>query len=219
MTRQAARDRSARIRASMSKSPRKVKPRAAAKKGAVARKRQAAARKAAPAKKRKAAPRKIAAIRTQRTTPPVSKTGMLIRRPVAEVFNAFIDPDITTKFWFSRSTGRLEAGRQVHWEWEMYGFAIPVTARTIEADKRIVIEWPGYEKVTTVEWAFNAMDDGSTFVRITETGFAGTGDELMKRVANSTEGFSLVLAGLKALLEHNIMLNLVRDRFPKGIEQ
>jgi hypothetical protein len=56
-------------------------------------------------------------------------------------------------------------------------------------------------------------------VRITETGFAGTGDELMKRVANSTEGFSLVLAGLKALLEHNITLNLVSDRFPKGIEQ
>ena len=150
---------------------------------------------------------------------PASKTGMLIRRPVAEVFNAFIDPDITTKFWFTKSTGRLEAGRHVHWEWEMYGFAIPVTARTIEADKRIVIEWPGYENATTVEWTFNAIDDGSTFVRITETGFAGTGDELMKRVANSTEGFSLVLAGLKALLEHNITLNLVGDRFPKGIEQ
>jgi hypothetical protein len=28
----------------------------------------------------------------------------------------------------------------------------------------------------------------------------------------------LVLAGLKALLEHNIRLNLVRDRYPKGIE-
>jgi len=35
-------------------------------------------------------------------------TGMLIRRPVAEVFEAFIDPDITTQFWFTRSSGRLE---------------------------------------------------------------------------------------------------------------
>jgi hypothetical protein len=28
-----------------------------------------------------------------------------------------------------------------------------------------------------------------------------------------------VLAGLKALLEHNISLNLVADRFPDGLEQ
>jgi hypothetical protein len=58
--------------------------------------------------------------------------------------------------------------------------------------------------------------DGSTFVTITESGFAGAGDELMKQVASSTEGFTLVLAGIKALLEHNVVLNLVADRFPKG---
>jgi uncharacterized protein YndB with AHSA1/START domain len=203
----------------MSKSPGKIKRKAAVKKAAITRQRRAVARKAVPAKKRKAAMRKAAPTNKQSATAVASKTGMLIRRPATEVFNAFIDPDITRKFWFTRSTGRLEAGRQVHWEWEMYGFAIPVTARTIEEGRRIVIEWPGHEKATTVEWTFSAMDDGSTFVRITETGFAGTGDELMKRVANSTEGFSLVLAGLKALLEHNITLNLVGDRFPKGIEQ
>jgi uncharacterized protein YndB with AHSA1/START domain len=101
----------------------------------------------------------------------------------------------------------------------MYGFAIPVTAKTIEPNTRIAIEWPGYQNLTTVEWTFKPTDDGSTFVRINESGFAGTGDELMKRIATSTEGFTLVLAGLKALLEHNVQLNLVPDRFPKGIEQ
>lgn len=39
----------------------------------------------------------------QLTQVPVAKTGMLIRKPVAEVFEAFIDPNITTKFWFTRS--------------------------------------------------------------------------------------------------------------------
>jgi hypothetical protein len=38
-------------------------------------------------------------------------------------------------------------------------------------------------------------------------------------VTGSTQGFSLVLAGLKALLEHNVRLNLVADRFPKGIAE
>src|SRR4030095_11407507 len=51
-----------------------------------------------------------------------------------------------------------------------------------------------------------------TFVSISESGFAGTGDELRKHVAGSTEVFSLVLAGLKAFLEHNIRLNLVAER-------
>ena len=57
----------------------------------------------------------------QLTHIPITRTGMLIRRPVADVFDAFVNPEVTTKFWFTRSTGRLEAGGQVQWEWEMYG--------------------------------------------------------------------------------------------------
>ena len=150
---------------------------------------------------------------------PVSKTGMLIRRPVADVFEAFINPDITAKFWFTKSSGRLEAGKQVQWKWEMYDVSISVTAKAIEPNKRIVIEWPGYSGLSTVEWIFVPQEDGATFVSITEAGFTGDGDELVKQVTDSTQGFTLVLAGLKALLEHNIQLNLVADRYPKGIEE
>jgi len=155
----------------------------------------------------------------QLTKVPIARTGMLIRRPVADVYEAFINPDITTKFWFTRSSGRLEAGKQVQWDWEMYGISIPVTAKVIEPNKRIVIEWPGYGSPTTVEWIFAPQADGTTFVSITNTGFTGDGDELVKQATDSTQGFSLVLAGLKALLEHNVRLNLVADRYPKGIEE
>lgn len=154
----------------------------------------------------------------QLTQPPQTKTAMLIRRPVAEVFDAFVNPDITTKFWFTKSSGRLEEGKQVQWDWEMYGVGAPVTAKVIEPNRRLVIEWPGYSGLTTVEWTFVPQKDGTTFVTITETGFAGNGDELMQQVTDSTGGFTLVLAGLKALLEHNIQLNLVGDRFPAGVE-
>jgi len=150
---------------------------------------------------------------------PISRTGMLIRRPVADVFEAFVKPDVTTKFWFTKGSGRLEVGKQIQWEWEMYSISIPVTAKAIEPDKRIVIEWPGYKSPTTVEWTFEPQEDNTTFVRITEAGFTGDGDELVKQVADSTQGFTLVLAGLKAFLEHNIKLNLVADRFPEGIEE
>jgi uncharacterized protein YndB with AHSA1/START domain len=150
---------------------------------------------------------------------PIAKTGMLIRKPVAEVFEAFINPDITTKFWFTKSSGRLEVGQKVQWDWEMYGVSALVTVAAIEPNKRILIEWPGYSGPTSVEWIFLPQKDGTTFVNITEAGFTGSGDELVKYVADSTQGFTLVLAGLKALLEHNIQLNLVADRFPKGIEE
>jgi uncharacterized protein YndB with AHSA1/START domain len=100
----------------------------------------------------------------------------------------------------------------------MYDISIPVTAKAIEPGRRIAIEWPGYSGPTTVKWTFDDRRDGTTFVRITEAGFNGDGDALVKQVADSTQGFTLVLAGLKALLEDDVRLDLVADRFPKGIE-
>lgn len=85
---------------------------------------------------------------------PITQTGMLIRKPVADVFEAFVNPDVTTKFWFTHSSGRLEADKQVQWDWDMYAISIPVTVKAIESNKRIVIEWPGHHKPTTVEWIF-----------------------------------------------------------------
>ncbi len=155
----------------------------------------------------------------QLTQMPVAKAEMLIRRPVAEVFEAFINPTMTTKFWFTRSSGRLEPGKEVQWDWEMYDVSSQVAVLAIEENKRILIEWSGYGTPTLVEWIFTAPEDDTTFVSITNTGFSGNGDELVNQAIGSTEGFTLVLSGLKAFLEHNIMLQLVADRFPKGLEK
>jgi hypothetical protein len=38
-----------------------------------------------------------------------------------------------------------------------------------------------------VEWTFAPQADGTTFVRITEAGFSGSGDELVKQVTDSTQ--------------------------------
>jgi hypothetical protein len=42
-------------------------------------------------------------------------------------------------------------------------------------------------------------------------------DEIVKQAIAATEGFAFVLAGAKALLEHDVILNLVPDRFPDGV--
>ena len=151
------------------------------------------------------------------TQPPIAKAEMLIRRPVSEVFAAFIDPAVTSKFWFTKGSGKLETGKQIRWDWEMYDFSLQVKVKAIEENKRIRIEWNA-GKPTTVEWIFTPRADHTTFVSITNKGFRGDGDDVVKQAIGSTEGFTFVLSALKAFLEHNIVLNLVKDRFPDGLK-
>jgi uncharacterized protein YndB with AHSA1/START domain len=156
----------------------------------------------------------------QLTYRPVAKAEMLIRRPVTEVFEAFANPEVTSKFWFSKSSGRLETGKRVVWEWEMYGVSAQVNVKAVETNKRILVEWLAEEgRPDEVEWIFAPRKDGSTFVSITNSGFSGTADEVVKQAIDSTEAFALVLAGLKALLEKNIELSLISDRHPDLIKQ
>ena len=151
--------------------------------------------------------------------PPLrAEAAMLIRRPVAEVFEAIVDPAITTQFWFTGSSGRLEPGKQVQWDWEMYNFSMQVHVKAVEQNKRILMEWQAGETPTAVEWLFDARPGETTFVSVANTGFGGDPGEAVKQALDSTGGFALVLAGLKAFLEHKIRLNLVPDRFPDMID-
>jgi uncharacterized protein YndB with AHSA1/START domain len=138
---------------------------------------------------------------------------MLVRRPAAVVFEAFTDPEITTNFWFTRSSGKLEPGKTITWEWEMYGVSTNVLVKEIVPNEKIVTEWGS--PATTVEYVFNAMAEDSTYVVIRNYGFNLEGNDLIRAIKDNTGGFTTVLDGLKAYLEHNIRLNLIADKFPE----
>jgi len=148
---------------------------------------------------------------------PIAMAQMLVRRPVNEVFNAFVDPTITTRFWFSGSSGALAVGKQIRWDWEMYGSSTNVEVRAIEPNRRILIEWDGAGSRNTVEWIFTPRSERETFVTISERGFSGDGDKVVKQALASTGGFNLVLAGLKVFLEHGIDPGLVIDHDPDAV--
>ena len=141
---------------------------------------------------------------------------MMIRKPVAQVFQAFIDPAITTNFWFTKSSGNLEVGKTVKWEWEMYNVSSDVLVKELVPDKKISIEWDN-TPVTTVDFEFTALTDDTTYVVIKNYGFHQTGDDLIRAINDNTGGFTTVLDGLKAYLEYNIKLNLIADKFPKEV--
>lgn len=143
---------------------------------------------------------------------PIVKSQMLIRKPAPEVFEAFVDPAITTKFWFTKSSGRLEPDKEVRWDWEMYGVSARVIVKAVEPHKRILIEWD--DPPCPVEWQFISRPDNTTLVSISTWGFRGNDAEVVNQAIDSMGGFTMVLAGLKALLEHNVVLNLVADHHP-----
>ena len=147
-----------------------------------------------------------------------ARAEMLIRRPAAEVFAAFVDPTITSKFWFTRGSGRLAPGAEVTWHWDMYGFSAQVRVREMQPDRRILVEWSAYGPPTTIEWTFVPRAGGTTFVSIISAGFTGDPDAVVQQAVGATEGFAFVLAGLKAYLEHGVTLKLVADRFPPAEE-
>lgn len=137
---------------------------------------------------------------------------MLIRKPIEDVFEAFINPEITTNFWFTKSTGKLEEGKTVTWEWEMYGAKTSVNLLEIIQNQSIKMEWG--EPSTNVDYEFKEMEKG-TLVIIKSYGYSQTGEDLLKVISDNTGGFTTVLDGCKAFLEHGINLRLIEDKFPQ----
>lgn len=144
---------------------------------------------------------------------PVATAGMLIRRPAAAVFEAFVDPAVTARFWFSEGSGRLAPGVRVTWTWGMYGASTEVLVKAIEPEARILIDWDVDSDPTEVEWRFEPRGD-QTWVTVENRGFSGSETEQTDKALDSTGGFALVLAGAKIWLEHGIAPGFVLDRHP-----
>jgi uncharacterized protein YndB with AHSA1/START domain len=147
---------------------------------------------------------------------PLGQTGMLIRKAAGEVFEAFADPAVTSKFWFTHSSGRLEEGKEVTWSWAMYDVQAKVLPQYIIPNYEIIAEWgaPGSDR-TSIELKFQPIGNDATFVSIEMWGFKGDREKQLQLIADQVSGFCWVLAGLKAYLEHGIQLNLIADRYLK----
>ncbi|HEV8137847.1 MAG TPA: SRPBCC family protein [Pyrinomonadaceae bacterium] len=148
---------------------------------------------------------------------PIAKAQMLIRKPVAEVFEALVNPELTSRFWFSKSSGRMSPGKKLRWDWEMYGVFANVDVKEFEQNRLILIEWNGPDNPSLVEWTFEPQAADRTLVVVKNWGFHGDADKIVAEAINSTSGFSFLLAALKAFLEHGLELNLVVDHDPSAL--
>lgn len=134
-----------------------------------------------------------------------------IARPVAEVFEAVVDPaQLSRYFTTGGARGRLEAGATVHWDFHDFPGAFPVEVVEVEKDRRIVLRWDAEEgtaegSFTTVTMTFEPTGDGRTLVTIAEAGWRETEAGLRASYGNC-QGLMQMLCALKAHLEHGINL-------------
>lgn len=144
------------------------------------------------------------------------RTGILIRRPAEEVFNAFVDPEITTNFWFTSSSGPLREGEQVEWTWGMYGISAKLAVECIDPPRKLRIRWLSGDDSTAVEWKFDTQGENGCYVSVECSGITGDCESVIASAVENVDGHAYVLASAKAWIEHGIALNLVADRFPPG---
>ena len=144
------------------------------------------------------------------------ETQLLIRKSPETVFNAFIDPEITTQFWFTKSSGKLEEGKTVIWEWEIYGVKDEVKVLVINPDKKITILWG--DPKSKVDFLFEEFKKNQTLVKIVCYDFEHKKEDLLTTMLDYMGGFTTVLDGLKSYLEFNINLNLTRDKYPDKVK-
>lgn len=142
-----------------------------------------------------------------------AKAQSIVRAAPVEVFNAFVDAKTMSKFWFTRRDNELKEGEAVSWYIgrEEDAYAIDVNVKELVEPRLIRIEWWGGEHFTEVLWRIQETDDGSTDLTIEESGFRGSDDEIVASALDSTGGFNQVIIALKALLEHEAIINVVAD--------
>lgn len=103
-----------------------------------------------------------------------ASSKMVIRQPADTVFEALADPDITSKYWFTHGTGRLESSKKVTWRWDQFGVEATIEVEKVKPGKHIRFRWPSDGENTswrTVEITFRSQAEDSTFVEISEKGF------------------------------------------------
>ena len=140
------------------------------------------------------------------------KVGLKMSKPEHEVFEAIVDPDKMSNYFISTSTGRMEEGVTLTWQFPEFDMEFPVRVDKIKKDKYISYYWNNIEDgtETRVEITLKPMEDNTTFVSITEKG-RNNDEKGIKWLKGNTEGWANFLACLKAYLEYGI--NLRKNAF------
>lgn len=135
-----------------------------------------------------------------------------IQRPVADVFQAIVSSGEIVQYFTEQASGPLEEGAEVVWSWSQWG-EFPVQVTRIVEGELIELEldstvWkkttgPGYKVTVTIK--LEPLDDGSTMLSISETGWKIDAEGL-KGSHDNCSGWTHMAVCLRAYLERGLDL-------------
>jgi uncharacterized protein YndB with AHSA1/START domain len=130
-----------------------------------------------------------------------------ISKSPREVFEAIVDPDQMTNYFISKSSGRMESGARLMWEFPEFEGENPVRVGEIILDEKIQFYWEvdGVEHLAEIKLRAGKEID-TTVVQISEKGMHYDPDKALRFIKGNTEGWANFLACLKAWLEYGINL-------------
>lgn len=136
-----------------------------------------------------------------------AKASIQIQKVPGIVYEAIVEPGIMTNYFISASTGRMEEGKELLWQFPEFPGEFTVNVIETLSPTSIRFTW---DTGSTVSISLEPVSDNSTVVRIVEGEKVYTPENLAWAIGN-TEGWANFLACLKAWLEYGI--NLRKNAF------
>ncbi len=138
---------------------------------------------------------------------PKFEVQLKIQKPVAEVFDAVVNPTKLSGYFIQAASGPLAEGATVMWKFAEVPGEHPVHVRQVIQNERIVFEsgagFRGYD--TKVEMIFKPLSPQSTLVQIRESGWRDSPKDIDASYGNAS-GWTHMLCCMKAYLEYGINL-------------
>lgn len=134
-----------------------------------------------------------------------NQTKMEIRKPAADIFEAFVDPVAIGNFWFSSSSERWEEGKTITLRYDEYDAEGEILVREVVDHQKIIYEWgreEGEPHVVTI--SFQEETPGVTIVEVIEDGFDDNDPDLTAKLVDNKEGWVYALTCLKAYVEFGV---------------
>lgn len=131
-----------------------------------------------------------------------SKAAITIHKPMDEVFEAIVNPEIMSQYFISKGSARLEQGTQVMWEFPEFEGSYPVQVKDVIPNQLIILDW---DPQSIVKIELQEDKNKNTTVRVSEEGYQAN-EKGIKWAIGQTEGWSNFLSCMKAWLEYRIHL-------------
>ncbi len=135
----------------------------------------------------------------------IIKAQIQVSKLPEEVYEAIVDPAKMSNYFISQSSGRMEAGVKLEWQFPEFDMKVPVKVGELRKNEYVSFYWDDTDgKEMLVE--INLLPIGNT-THIVVTEKQRDADEAgVGWLGRNTEGWANFLACMKAYLEYGINL-------------